>query len=134
MSVYDTTHMFDVPVIHAGVPPYNPVSSSPQQAPQARYTSSQSPERASDPLAFLQDPLVAQSQPPRQRTAVATGRKAVKAAYQPYQPPVEGPSLFPPPQQQAKVHIVFLMLPSACHVLVDQVRIECCFCCAQYKN
>lgn len=103
MSVCDTMRTFNVSVIHAGAPPYNPVSSSPRQPPQARYTPSQSPERASDPLAFLQDPLVAQSQPPRQRTAAATVRKAVKAAYQPYQPPIEGPSLFPPPQQQAKV-------------------------------
>lgn len=116
MSVCNTMRMFEVSLIHAGAPPYNPVSSSPQQAPQARYTPSQSPERASDPLAFLQDPLVAQSQPPRQRTAAAA-RKAVKAAYQPYQPPVEGPSLFPPPQQQARVCIFALMLLSTPYVL-----------------
>lgn len=114
MSICDSMRMFNVSVMHAGAPPYNPVSSSPQQAPKARYTPSKSPERASDPLAFLQDPVVAQSQPPRQRIAAAAGRKA---AYQPYQPPVEGPSLFPLPQQQAKVCIFALVLLSARHVL-----------------
>lgn len=106
--------------IHAGAPPYNPVPNSPSQAPQARHTPSQSPERASDPLAFLQAPPVAQSQAPRQRTTVAAGRKTVKAAFQPYQPPIEGLSLFPPPQQQAKVHFI-AALQHLLLLLVQQV-------------
>ena len=99
----------DAVLVCAEVPPYNPVSGNPQQASQARYTPSQSPERASDPLAFLQGPPVTQSQAPRQRTAAAAGRKAVRAAYQPYQPPSE--AQWPPPQQQTKVHT---LLPESC--------------------
>ena len=57
---------------------------------------------------------MAPRQPPRQRTAAAASvRKPVKAAYQPYQPPIDGPSLYPPLQQQAKVCIIALMLLSA---------------------
>lgn len=80
----------------SGNPPYNPVSDSPNQPPQAKYTPQQSPERASDPLAFLQDPPVAPAQP-RQRAAA---RKPVKAAFQPYRPPSDGPSQYNPPPQQ----------------------------------
>ena len=93
---------FDITIINAGTPQYNPVSGSPTQPSQAKSTPSQSPERATDPLAFILNPLVAQGQPSQRTAPAAAGRKTVRAAYQPYQPPSDGAQR-PPPQQQPKV-------------------------------
>ena len=95
---------------NAGASQYNPASESPNPS-QPKYTPSQSPERASDPLAFILNPPVAQSQPPQRSAAVASGRKAIKAAYQPYQPPSDSLQWLAP-QQQPKVQPCSLLLPA----------------------